>query len=114
MAKENLKPFFLHIFESIEWIERDIDGLSKEDFLKSVPMQDAVVRRLEIIGEAVKNLPIEFRDNYPKIPWSKIAGMRDLLIHEYFSVDTDLVWSTAKNDLLSLKEQIKEILANQE
>ena len=90
MKKDPL-VFLGHILESIEWIEKDIDNMSKQQFLKNVPMQDAVVRRLEIIGEAVRNVPEEFRQKYANVPWRKIAGMRNKLIHDYLGVDLELV-----------------------
>lgn len=83
--------FVIHIIESIKAIEKYTDGVTKEKFLTSDQTQDAVLRRLEIIGEAVKNLPADFRADHPEIPWLKIAGMRDILIHKYFGVDINLV-----------------------
>jgi len=98
--------FLKHILESIEWIETDIKGFSEEDFLKNVPIQDAVVRRLEIIGEAIKNLPDELKKTNPEIPWQDIMDMRNKLIHEYFGIDLNLVWSVVKNDIPFLKGQV--------
>jgi len=69
-----------------------------------------VIRRLEIIGEAVKNLPADFKKKKSSIPWQNIAGMRDFLIHEYFGVDLDLVWQTVKKDLPEFKKQILKLL----
>jgi uncharacterized protein with HEPN domain len=73
-------------------------------------IQDAVIRRLEIIGEAVKNLPPDFKERYTNIPWQQIAGMRDVLIHEYFGVDLNLTWQTVREDIPSLKSKLEEIL----
>ncbi|HCP08521.1 MAG TPA: hypothetical protein DIT25_01850 [Candidatus Moranbacteria bacterium] len=104
--KKDPKIFLRHVLESIDRIENDLTGLSEVKFSKSLTIQDAVVRRLEIISEAVRNLPDPFRKKYPEIAWKKIAGMRDVLIHEYFGVDMELVWKIAKNDIPKLKKQI--------
>lgn len=104
------KIFLAHILESIGEIEKNIAGMTADQFLKSVTIQDAVNRRVEIIGEAVKNLPNSFKIKHKEIPWKQIAGMRDILIHEYFGVDNDLVWKIATKDIPKLKEQISEIL----
>jgi uncharacterized protein with HEPN domain len=78
------------IRESIEAIKRYTAGLTKEDFFNSTEKQDAVYRRLEVIGEAANRLPDEFRSQYPRIPWNKVVGMRNVLIHEYDSIDLDI------------------------
>jgi len=72
-------------------------------------MQNAVVRSIEIIGEAVKNLNIDFKMKYPEVEWSKIAGTRDKMIHNYFGINLDMLWNTVKENLPKLKEQIKHI-----
>lgn len=102
--------FLKHILESIIWIEKDVKGLSKEEFLANVPIQDAVIRRIEIIGEAVRNIPADLRKDYPVVPWQNISGMRDKLIHGYFGVDLELVWEVVKKDIPPLKKQIKEMV----
>src|SRR3989339_861168 len=108
MKKEPL-VFVLHIRISIRFIEKYIMGLSKSDFLKSNEIQDAIARRLEIIGEASKNLPASFKNKYPEISWKKIVGMRNVLIHEYFGVNLGLIWQIVKKDLPIFKKQIEEI-----
>ncbi|MBU0999117.1 DUF86 domain-containing protein [Patescibacteria group bacterium] len=107
---KNPEIFLKHILESIGEIEKYTKKISRDKFFQTTQTQDAVVRRLEIIGEAVKNLPATFRNKYPDIPWKKIAGMRDVLIHEYFGVDLRLVWRIAKKDLPELKNNILKIL----
>lgn len=102
--------FLKHILESIEWIEEETKGISQDEFIKNVPAQDAAIRRLEIIGEAVKNLPGDFKKKYPSIPWQKIAGLRDKLIHGYFGIDLELVWEIIKKDLPLFKIQIQKML----
>lgn len=108
--KKDPKIFLEHIIDSVSEIERNIANMSENEFLESTAIQDAVVRRLEIIGEAVKNLPAHFKNRYPEIPWKKIAGTRDILIHEYFGVDTDLVWKIVNKDIPKLKKQISKLL----
>ncbi len=85
-----------------------------KDYVSDLKTQSAVERQLGIIGEAVKNLPVEFTKKYPKIPWNKIARMRDKLIHKYFGVDLDLTFDVIKKDLLKLKEDIIKILEKEE
>ena len=108
MNKDYL-PYLNHILDSIKDIEAHIKSFSKKKFLSSVKTQDAVVRKLEIIGEATKHIPSNLRKKYPEIPWKQIAGMRDRLIHVYFDVDLDLVWKILKTDLPKLKKQIEKI-----
>lgn len=102
--------FIEHILESIKWIEEYTKEISKDDFLHSTQIQDAVIRRLEIIGEAAKNMPPGLKKKHPDIPWRQVAGMRDVLIHEYFGVDLNLLWNVVKKDLPDLKRKISKIL----
>ncbi len=102
--------FLTHILESIGWVEKGIEGVSKNQFIQDVPTQDIVIRRLEIIGEAVRNLSSDFKKKYPDIPWKKISGLRDKLIHGYFGIDLELVWEIIKKDLPPFKQQIEKIL----
>ena len=99
------------IRDSIEAIKRYPAGLAKEDFYSSTEKQDAVYRRLEVIGEAANRLPEEFKNQYCLIPWYKIIGMRNVLIHEYDSIDLDRVWETIRRDIPKLEEYMKSILS---
>lgn len=111
--KRDIKLFIQDILESIELIENYTKGVSEEEFLDkddNLIMKDAILRRLGIIGEAVKNIPDDFREKYPDIPWKQISGMRDILVHEYFGVKLQRVWKTAKEDLPYLKKKISKIL----
>lgn len=108
--KKNPKIFLQHIIECIEEIKKHIKGVSEKQFMDDVKTQDAVIRRIEIIGEATKNLPSDFKKKNPQIEWREIAGMRDKLIHEYFGVNIDLVWVVIKNDIPKFKKQILELL----
>ena len=109
--KKDPKVFIGHIIESIELIERYSEKLTPEKFKKDQGMQDAIIRRLEIIGEAVKNIPLPFRAKYPDIPWKQMAGMRDILIHEYFEVDLPLTWAVVKRELPIVKQKLEKLLS---
>ena len=88
--------------------------MSYKNFIKDSKTQDAVVRNLEIIGEAVKMLSKELKEKYPQFPWKELAGMRDKLIHHYFGINYDLVWGIIEEEIGSLSEQIKKILEDLE
>ena len=83
-----------------------------EDFSNNELIQDGVIRNLEIIGEAVKNLPEDIKKDYPEVEWRKIAGLRDILIHAYFGVDLEVIWDIVKNKVPELKEMVRKILLN--
>jgi len=102
--------FLKHILESINLIEKNINDLPEKEFFNNIQIQDAIIRRLEIIGEAVRNLPEDLKQSTPNIPWQDIADMRNKLIHEYFGVDARLVWNVVQNDLPPLKEQVQKLL----
>lgn len=110
MSKRKPDVYLQDIWESIEYIQRFLDGVSEDEFYENVEKQDAVLRRLEIIGEAVKHLPEEIRENHPDVPWRQIAGMRDIIIHEYFGITLDMVWVVATEDILDLKAKVEEII----
>lgn len=95
------------IKKSIVKIEKYTKRISREKFLKDEKTQDALVRNLEIIGEAAKNIPHKVRAAYPQIPWRGIITMRNKIIHEYFGVDLDILWQTVKEDIPELKSKIK-------
>ena len=107
--KRGLRLFIEDILESIKLIEKYLGDISKENFDNNQKLKDSVVRRLEIIGEAVKNIPDSFRKKYPEVPWRKIAGLRDIITHTYFNIDLDITWDIIKKDLPDLKEKISKI-----
>lgn len=108
--KKDPKTYLTHVMQSIQAIEKYMQGVSKEEFLESEEKQDLITRRLEIIGEAVKQLPPEFKEQHPEIPWRDIGDMRNVLIHVYFDVDYTIVWKTATELVPQLKVQIKNLL----
>ncbi len=99
--------YLKHILEAIGSIESYLKGFTYESFKKDKKTIDAVVRELEIIGEASNNLTDDFKKNYPKIPFRDIVDMRNVLTHEYFGVNTKIVWDTYKENLPELKEVIE-------
>lgn len=114
---ERLEDYLEHIAEAIERATSYLHSLPDLEALeKSQQVQDAVVRNIEIIGEAVNkiyNLAPDFINRHPEIPWARMRGMRNVVIHEYFFVDLKIVWTTVKDDLPRLKQQIDGLLIEQ-
>ena len=110
MTKHFDKPFLEHILDAIRDINESINTISQEEFLKNKDIREANLRRLEVIGEAVKNISKEFRDKHKEIEWSKIAGVRDKIIHKYFEIDFDIVWEIIRNDIPKLRRDIEKIV----
>ena len=105
------KAYLKDILDAIRKIENYTKAISFDDFVMDELIQDGVVGNLEVIGEAVKNIPEGIKDKKPEVEWKKIAGLRDILIHDYFGIDEDIVWDAVKNKLPELKEKIIEILS---
>jgi len=108
--KRRDKDFLGDINESMDLISLYTKGLTYWKFFEDRKAQDAVVRNFEVIGEASKNITAAFKANYHDVPWKKLAGLRDKLIHFYFGIDYKIVWSIAKKELPKLRKQVKEIL----
>ncbi len=111
--KREITLYLEDILDAISLIENYTQNISKSLFDNNTQLQDAVIRRLEIIGEATKHLPSAFREKYPQVPWNEIAGMRDVLTHAYLNVKIDRVWTVIKYDLHSLKREIAKISAQE-
>ncbi len=106
------RDYFNDILNSIDLIEDFIKNLSLENFQDDPKTSSAVIRQIEVLGEAVKNIPEEIKGKYPDIPWKRMAGMGDKLIHEYFGVDLEIVWTACKEKLPPLKPLIKGVLTD--
>ena len=102
--------YLQHILDAISRIEEYLHGVNDETFHQQYLVQDGVIRQLEIIGEASKRLSREVRIKCPNVPWQDIAGMRDKLIHDYFGVDLDAVYLTARDDVPVLKAEVARML----
>jgi len=102
--------YLRHILEAIDKIEQ-YTSVGQRRFFAESHWSDATIRQLEILGEAVKRLSPETRVSKPDVPWKDIAGMRDFLIHDYFGVDLETVWTTTQVDLPQLRRAVEELLA---
>ena len=107
MESDNV--YIKHILDAISEIEAYTSQFTPEMFKKNKLVQNGVIRELEVIGEASKNLSPSFKTSHKQIPWKEVTGMRDKLIHGYFSVDLEIVWNTVKDKLPLLKEQLAKL-----
>jgi uncharacterized protein with HEPN domain len=98
------------MLEIIEAIQQYTQGLTRDGLCRQQIVQDAVIRRFEILGEAARNVPSDMRQNHPEVPWHQIANMRNYLIHGYHVVDLDVTWDTVQNDLPVLEQQLRQLL----
>jgi len=112
MKKRNVGIYLEDILESTELIEQYILEISEEEFYASKEKQDAILHRIQIIGEAAKKVSSEYRKKWSSLPWKEIAGMRDIIVHEYFGISLGMIWKVATDDIPVIKEQIKRLLEN--
>jgi len=107
----DLSIYLQDILDATDRIQVYVEGMDFERFVTNMLVIDGVVRNLEVIGEAVKHLPDDFKSQHPDVEWSKISGLRDILIHAYFNVDNEILWEIVQDKLPELKVRVKELLA---
>jgi len=113
MSNRTDRDFLLDIQEAIRRIADYTAGMTYQAFLEDTRTQDAVIRNLEIIGEATKNLAKDLRERYPDVPWKGMSGVRDRLIHHYFGVNFDIVWQIVVDELPKVASQLERILSEE-
>lgn len=110
MMQDRDKLYLTHILESANLVERFLSGITKQKFLKSDMRQSAVIRQLEIIGEAAARVSRRRKEKMKEIPWREAISMRNFVIHDYFRVDNEKVWNTAKKDVPKLKRRLEKVI----
>jgi uncharacterized protein with HEPN domain len=114
MKKRLVADYLKDILDAIDEVETFIDNLTYDEFTKDKKTLNAVVRSIEVIGEATKNIPEQLRIEHKELPWREMTGMRDKLIHGYFGIDTETIYQAAKTDLPRLRKPIEEMLKDEE
>lgn len=109
MSSRTEREFLADILEAVRRAEAYVADMDYEEFLADTKTQDAVIRTLEIMGEATKRLSAELRQQHPSVPWKNMAGVRDKLIHDYFGVNLDIVWQIVTDELPAIGMQVEEI-----
>ena len=112
MRKRDYRDYLSDILESIDDIDSFINDVSFNDFVNDKKTLKAVIRSIEVMGEAAKRIPESIKAKYPSVPWKKMAGMRDKMIHEYHNIDLEILWKTIKEDIPSVKPLIHKALEN--
>ena len=113
MKKRDTRDYLKDILQAIDQVEAFIGDLTYDQFVNDSKTLNAVVRSIEVIGEASKNIPQTIKANHPDLPWKQMAGMRDKLIHGYFGIDTETIYKASKTNIPQLKTPIEKILKNQ-
>ena len=108
--KKDDTVYLRHILDSINSVEQYLEGISIETFMKDKLIQDGIIRRLEIIDEASRNISQTFREQYSGIPWGQIIGLRNRIIHAYFNINLTTIWDIVQDELPSLKQNVENIL----
>jgi len=108
--KKDDSVYLCHIMDAFVQIERYTDGISHEEFIKNSLIQDGVIRQLEVMGEASRNLSEDIRNEYPHIPWREMISLRNRMIHAYFNVNLQIIWEIVHGDIPNLKKDIKYVL----
>ena len=106
--------YLRHILDEIEYLRRETEKVSQEEFVQDETLKRAFVRSIEIIGEATKKIPDDFKQRYPHIEWRAMAGMRDRLIHGYLGIDYDIVWDVVINKIPVLQQEVEQIFQNEQ
>ena len=109
MPKRDPDLLIEDILAAIQKIERYTDGMDQELFRQDEKTVDAVIRNLEVIGEATRQLPEDFSNRHPNVPWRQIAGLRNRVVHEYFGLDLEIIWQVIRHDLPQLKTHLGEL-----
>lgn len=107
---KNNRLYIEQMLEAIDLVERYSKGLDFEKFSSDVEKQDAIVRRLQIIGEVSNRVSPEIKEQLPEVPWKKMLGMRNIIVHDYMYVDLEKVWNVVEKDLSELKQRLREAL----
>ena len=106
----DFKHFLVDMADSAANIDEFTKGYTYEQFIADKKTASAVIRQFEILGEAAKNIPVDFKDRHPEIDWKRIAGLRDVLIHGYFGIDLEIIWDIIQGKVPTLRAQLKIII----